>query len=114
MPTDPRDCANYELNLQMCPCSNESCGNRGICCECLAAHVSAGSASACMRGAKRDPATLGLLALAAPTCATNQERNRVWCSCTWEPCERKGVCCNCVRNHFSTDGSGRVACIKPA
>jgi len=112
VPTRPEDCVNYALNIQMCPCTNESCANRGICCECIQAHVSSGSAPNCMRGTKRDPATMGLRAQAAQTCASNQARNLEFCVCSWEPCERKGVCCNCIRNHFTTDGSGRVACVK--
>jgi hypothetical protein len=112
VPTARADCANYELNIQMCPCSNESCDNRGICCECLRAHHASGKATACMRGAKRDPATLGLAAQAAKQCPTNQARNLEFCVCTYEPCDRKGVCCNCVRNHFVVDGSNCVACMQ--
>ena len=112
MPTLPADCANYELNLQMCPCTNEGCPNRGICCECLQAHAASKSLTACMRGAKRNPDTMGLALQAAKTCAANQARNLEFCKCTYDPCERKGVCCNCVRNHFTVDGTGRVACMK--
>ncbi|MCE5238754.1 hypothetical protein LLH23_09720 [bacterium] len=112
MPTLPADCANYELNLQMCPCTNTDCGNRGICCECVQAHYAAGKPNACMRGAKRNPDTMGLALQAAKTCATNQARNKEFCKCTYDPCERKGVCCSCVRNHFTVDGTGRVACMK--
>jgi len=112
MPTLIADCVNYEPNLQMCPCTNESCSNRGICCECIQAHYAAGSKTACMRGAGRNPDTMDLLAMASKTCDTNQKRNLEFCVCTWEPCGNKGVCCNCVRNHFTTDGSGRVACMK--
>ena len=42
----------------------------------------------------------------------NLASNRQACNCTYEPCERKGVCCNCVRNHWTEDGTGRVACMK--
>jgi hypothetical protein len=112
MATLAADCANYELNIQMCPCTSDSCANRGTCCECIQAHAGGGSKTACMRGAKRAPETMGLMAMAAKSCATNQARNLEFCVCTWEPYDNKGVCCNCVRNHFSTDGSGRVACMK--
>jgi hypothetical protein len=27
------------------------------------------------------------------------EQNKVDCSCTYEPCPRKGNCCQCVRHH---------------
>ena len=29
----------------------------------------------------------------------NKEKNLKGCTCTYEPCERKGVCCDCVRFH---------------
>jgi hypothetical protein len=29
----------------------------------------------------------------------NRERNLAGCSCTYEPCSRKGLCCECVRYH---------------
>ena len=112
MATAIADCVNYELNIQMCPCTNEDCANRGICCECIQAHYSSEGLTACMRGANRKPETMSLMDLAAKTCATNQERNLAFCVCTYEPCSRKGVCCNCVRNHFSVDGTGRTACMK--
>ena len=112
MATLAKDCINYQLNMQMCPCTNDGCDNHGICCECLQAHAASDSISACMRGVKRDPATMGLLAMAAKQCETNQARNLEACVCTYEPCERKGVCCNCVRNHWTEDGTGRVACMK--
>ena len=27
-------------------------------------------------------------------------RNAVRCSCSWEPCDRKGVCCDCLAYHW--------------
>jgi hypothetical protein len=30
----------------------------------------------------------------------NLERNLELCICTYEPCERKGVCCECIRHHL--------------
>lgn len=112
MPTMPTDCVNYQLNLQMCPCTSEECGNRGICCECLQAHKAAGKPNACMRGEKRNPETMGLALQAMKECKINQARNAELCVCTYEECERRGVCCSCVRNHFTVDGTGRVACMK--
>lgn len=112
MATVARQCVNYEINLQMCPCTSETCANRGICCECLQAHAAKGSKVACMRGVQRDPATMVLGSRAEKACQENQERNLDFCVCTWTPCSNKGVCCNCVRNHFSTDGSDRVACMR--
>ncbi len=112
MATAPEECVNYELNLQMCPCTSETCENRGICCECIQSHAAGGSTVACMRGTEREPATVGLSREAAGSCDVNEERNLDFCVCTWEPCGRKGVCCNCVRNHFSVDGTDRVACMR--
>ncbi len=112
MATMPEQCVNYEINLEMCPCTSEDCDNRGICCECLQSHAARDSKSACMRGIERDPATMGLASEAATSCETNVKRNLEFCVCTYEPCARKGICCNCVRNHFSLDGSDRVACMR--
>lgn len=112
MPTLPENCANYALNIQMCPCPSTDCGNKGICCECLQAHASREGLTNCMRGTKRNPDTLKLAAEAAAKCVTNQARNAALCTCGYEPCGNRGVCCNCVRNHFTVEGDGRVACMK--
>ncbi len=32
------------------------------------------------------------------TCA-QRERNMAQCTCTYEPCPRKGICCECVSYH---------------
>jgi hypothetical protein len=29
----------------------------------------------------------------------NQSANLAQCNCTYEPCERKGICCECLRYH---------------
>ncbi|HOP85836.1 MAG TPA: DUF6485 family protein [Syntrophorhabdaceae bacterium] len=31
----------------------------------------------------------------------NIEKNRASCTCTYEPCSRKGKCCECVAYHRS-------------
>lgn len=31
----------------------------------------------------------------------NLQKNRQSCTCTYEPCSRKGVCCSCVEYHRS-------------
>jgi hypothetical protein len=32
----------------------------------------------------------------------NKERNiSTWCNCSYEPCSRKGTCCECLQYHFS-------------
>lgn len=30
----------------------------------------------------------------------NQEENRKKCNCTYEPCSRKGICCDCIAYHL--------------
>jgi hypothetical protein len=105
-------CPNRAINLQMCPCTNEDCERRGRCCECVQAHAAAGKPNACARLPRRDPATMGLVALVAP-CPINLERNRAFCPCGATDCVRRGTCCECVRNHFRPDGAGLVSCMKP-
>lgn len=29
----------------------------------------------------------------------NIEKNRAGCNCTYEPCPRKGICCECLSYH---------------
>ena len=42
----------------------------------------------------------------------NRKENIKSCNCTYEPCERKGVCCECVAYHRK---SGQLpACYFPA
>ncbi|HEY60809.1 MAG TPA: cytosolic protein [Anaerolineae bacterium] len=30
----------------------------------------------------------------------NQDRNMQWCNCSYEPCSRKGICCECIHYHM--------------
>jgi len=30
----------------------------------------------------------------------NKEKNLNKCNCTYEPCRRKGMCCECLKYHF--------------
>lgn len=32
--------------------------------------------------------------------ACTSEKNKVKCNCTYEPCSRKGFCCECIRYHW--------------
>jgi hypothetical protein len=32
----------------------------------------------------------------------NKTRNSKDCNCTYEPCSRKGVCCDCLRYHLAS------------
>ena len=34
------------------------------------------------------------------TCV-NKEENLKDCPCTYEPCERKGICCECIKYHLA-------------
>ncbi len=39
------------------------------------------------------------------------EENKADCPCTWEPCSRKGICCECIKYHWN---HGELpACIFP-
>lgn len=29
----------------------------------------------------------------------NKEKNKVKCTCTYEPCRKKGICCQCISFH---------------
>jgi hypothetical protein len=31
----------------------------------------------------------------------NKEQNKKNCNCTYEPCSKKGVCCECISFHLS-------------
>ncbi|MFC2158440.1 DUF6485 family protein [Acidobacteriota bacterium] len=31
----------------------------------------------------------------------NQEKNMQGCNCSYDPCSRKGICCECLRYHWS-------------
>jgi len=30
----------------------------------------------------------------------NFERNKASCPCTYEPCDKKGICCECIKHHL--------------
>lgn len=32
----------------------------------------------------------------------NQDKNRNRCNCTYEPCSRKGICCECLAYHIKS------------
>ncbi|MBL7156340.1 MAG: hypothetical protein ISS87_01955 [Candidatus Pacebacteria bacterium] len=32
---------------------------------------------------------------------SNQEENKKNCNCTYDPCPRKGMCCECIKYHLS-------------
>jgi hypothetical protein len=39
------------------------------------------------------------------------DRNKRECNCTYEPCSRKGICCECIRYHWQS--SELPACFFP-
>ncbi len=45
-----------------------------------------------------------------PEC--NIKKNKARCNCTYEPCERKGICCECIAYHRSN--GALPACYFPA
>lgn len=102
-------CANYETNRLMCACTNTECANWAICCLCVRAHNDSGSLTACMRTLR--PATTLSLKGSAAACL-QREVNLPLCACTYDPCDNRGVCCECLRNHWTVDGAGRPACLK--
>ena len=42
----------------------------------------------------------------------NIEANKARCSCTYEPCARKGKCCECISYHLKIDEL--PACVFPS
>ncbi len=42
----------------------------------------------------------------------NREANLAHCNCTYEPCSRKGYCCECIRHHL--EDRELPACFFPA
>ena len=40
---------NVTPNKDTCPCQNTKCERRGVCCECLRAHLGARGLPACIR-----------------------------------------------------------------
>jgi hypothetical protein len=106
-------CMNYDINKQMCPCPETECSNWAICCLCVANHRGnpRWPLTACQRGVKRPAATLALQGRREPPCP-NQASNLASCLCTYEECTKRGMCCECIRNHWTEDGKGRVACFR--
>lgn len=41
----------------------------------------------------------------------NIKKNKEMCNCSYEPCSRKGVCCECIQYHLSS--SQFPACLFP-
>ena len=105
------ECPNQEVNLQMCPCTNESCDNRGICCLCVRNHASKGEKTACMRGVERPADSRPLRGIATGKCAQYDD-NKTFCPCTYDACDNGGTCCDCVSNHWGNATYPTVACMR--
>ena len=105
------ECPNQEVNLQMCPCTNEDCERRGICCLCVRNHASKGQRTSCMRDVERPAETLSLSSLATGRCAQHPATLEI-CACDYEPCPNRGTCCDCVRNHWGNDTYPFPACMR--
>jgi hypothetical protein len=73
------------------------------------AHRKADSLTACLRQ-ERPAATLGLHG--SPAACLQREATLAVCTCTYEPCGNRGICCECLRNHWTPEGTGRPACYK--
>jgi hypothetical protein len=104
-------CPNYDVNLEMCPCPNEACDNRGICCACIENHVAKDQKSFCMRDTERPPETRSLSGIAAGKCeqhGINLDR----CTCSYTSCDNHATCCDCVRNHWGNTTYPSPACMK--
>jgi len=41
------DCVNKQKNLRGCPCTYDGCPRKGLCCECLAYHLSRNELPGC-------------------------------------------------------------------
>lgn len=107
------ECMNYEINAKMCPCPEKDCPNWAICCLCVSNHRGNPTwpHTACQGGAKRPEDTVNLHGRTQPPCP-NVQKNLEGCLCTYEPCTVRGMCCECIRHHWSADGSDRVACFR--
>ncbi len=108
-----KTCMNYEINAQMCPCQATDCERWGVCCECVAFHQTSANwpQTACQNGTRRLEATMELHGSTDATCA-NVEHNAAVCACTYDACQRRGLCCECIRNHWTADGQGIVSCLR--
>ena len=92
----------------MCVCANKECDNWGICCLCVANHRANEGLTACMRTPRPEP-TFALSGSEEP--CLRQDVNRNSCTCTWDSCSNHAICCECIRNHWTSDGTGRPACL---
>ncbi len=103
------DCPNYDVNLEMCPCTSEDCDNRGICCLCIASHMASGGKTACMSGVDRPAETMSLSGVGVK--CEQYDANDERCPCSY-PCDNHATCCDCVRNHWGNSTYPAVACMR--
>ena len=43
------DCQYIERNKEICGCTNKSCANAGICCDCVRRHVGKATMPSCFK-----------------------------------------------------------------
>jgi hypothetical protein len=112
------ECERSKANIATCNCSYEPCSRKGNCCLCLSYHLSHGELPACFfpedvertynrsqrkfvelfRGGFRP--TMEAVSHDGAECPRKEE-NLKTCACTYEPCDRRGICCLCLRYHLS-------------
>jgi hypothetical protein len=42
------------------------------------------------------------------TMECQKEKNLERCNCSYEPCAKKGICCQCIAYHFAQPAASRV------
>jgi len=104
------ECPNRAVNLQMCPCPQTDCEQRGICCVCVQTHAAKGERSYCLDGAERPAASRSLSGRGIP--CDRYDANLEFCPCDYDPCTNRGTCCDCVRNHWGDASSPVPACMR--
>jgi len=104
------NCPNHDVNIEMCPCPSETCGNPGFCCLCAANHMENGGKTACMRGIDRPAETLSLSGVGGK--CEQYDANVEQCPCSYASCENNGTCCDCVRNHWGNSTYPTTACMR--
>jgi hypothetical protein len=94
----------------MCPCPSEDCERKGICCLCAQYHVGRGQKSSCMRDTERPVESCSLRGIGSK--CDRYKENLEFCPCDYEPCENRGTCCDCVRNHWGNATYPSPACMR--
>lgn len=112
------DCQRASENLSSCNCTWEPCAKKGNCCLCLQYHLSSRELPACFFPADVERTydrsirkfaqlyeqgfrpMMQAVATDGVECP-RREQNLEVCSCDYEECELRGICCLCIRSHLS-------------